>query len=98
MSAKPPLADGFHVSDFIQEELDFRGWTRADLANAMGMDRCVRNMLVLDVLFIVGPANSNCRLGGDTAERLGRAFGTSADLFLNLERAWLNMIPRTEGE
>ena len=82
-------ANGLHVSDFIQEELDARGWSRADLANAMGMECCVRNMLVLDVLFEVGPTHPNCRLGRETAERIGGAFGVSADFLLNLERAWL---------
>lgn len=78
-----------HVTEFIQEELDARGWSRAELANRMGMDACVRNLLVLDTLFAVGPTHTNCRLGQDTADRLGRAFDVSADLFLNLERAWL---------
>lgn len=78
-----------HPTEFIQDELDARGWSRRDLANRMGMENCVRNLLVLDMYFEVGPTHTNCRIGQDTADRLSSAFGISAEFFLNLEASWL---------
>lgn len=77
-----------HPSVFIQEEMDVLGWSCADLANRMGMESCVRNKFALDLYFAAGPTNPSLRLG-DVAERLGRAFGVSPDLFWGLEAAWL---------
>jgi plasmid maintenance system antidote protein VapI len=101
-SATPSDAQSYapepiHPSVFIQEEMDERGWSREELANRMGTERCVRNILVLDLYFEVGPTRTNCRLGEDTARRLAAAFGTSPDLFLNLERAWLRDMGCAEG-
>ena len=85
--AFPPTP--FHPSTFIQDELDARGWTRADLANRMGAESCVRNLLVLDMYFEVGPTRTNCRLGEKTDAQIAQAFGISPGFFLRLEAAWL---------
>jgi plasmid maintenance system antidote protein VapI len=77
-----------HPSTFIQEELDTRGWNRARLAFAMGDDPAI-NLFVLDMYFDLGPERSRLRLGEFTAKQLGRAFGTSWQLWLGLETAWL---------
>ncbi|WP_424138645.1 hypothetical protein [Roseomonas chloroacetimidivorans] len=76
----------FHPSEFIQEELEARGWSRDDLAQRMGGDVAV-NRLALDIYFEVGPDEPLLLLGG-SAEGMSRAFGVSVDLLLNLERAW----------
>ena len=79
----------FHPSRFIQDELDARGWTRADLANRMGMESCVRNLLVLDMYFEVGPTHTNCRLGEKTDAQITAAFDLSPGFLMRLEEAWL---------
>jgi HTH-type transcriptional regulator/antitoxin HigA len=87
-----PLA--FHPSEFIQDELDARGWTLADLAARMGSESYALNRLSLDMYFAVGPTEPNCRIGEETAERMGRAFDVSPQFFLNLEAAWLREVER----
>jgi len=87
-------ADGYdftvdHPSTFIAEELAARGWDKFDLATHMGGDIDL-NLLVIDMYFIVGPERANMRLGERTAWQFAIAFGTSAQLFLNLEQAWLH--------
>ena len=78
-----------HPTEFIQDEMDERGWSRAELANRMGMDRCVLNKIELDMYFLIGPTDTQMRIGKDTADALSRAFDISADFFLNCEAAWL---------
>lgn len=88
-----PSADGYdfcvdHPSVFIAEELAARGWDKFDLATHMGGDINL-NVLVIDLYFTVGPERTNMRIGERTAWQLAIAFGTSVQLFLNLEQAWL---------
>lgn len=78
-----------HPSSYIKEEMLARGWSRSDLANRMGHERCARNKLLLDLYFEVGPKRTNLRLDVDTANLLGKAFSVSPHLFLNLQTAWL---------
>ncbi len=82
-------AEVFHPSEHIRDEMSARGWTRADVANRMGMECCVRNLFAWDLYLEAGPQFPGMRLGQDTAERLGRAFDVSPQYFLNLEAAWL---------
>lgn len=83
-------AEAFPVGEYIQEELEARGWTTKDLAIKMGGS--VRdigiNMLALDMLIAVKEA----RIDRDMAYLMAKAFDVSPDLFLNLDRyyhAWL---------
>ena len=76
-----------HPSEFIQEELDARGWDRIDLAIQMGGDPA-RNLLVWDAYRIVGPTTPRMRLGEEMAGQPSRAFDVSAEYFLNLHEAW----------
>lgn len=95
MSDRTP-AEVFHPSEFIQDELDARGWTLWDLAFRMGPDAPLEK-LGLDFYFLCDPG---IRLGDDGAAALGRAFGVSPEYFLNLERMWLatHPAPATPGE
>lgn len=77
-----------HPSEFIEDEMNERGWTRPRLARAMGGD-IGKNLLALDLYFIVGPGNKRCRLGDGMAHQLSNAFGVSKDFFLNLEAGWI---------
>lgn len=88
MSASSKPAEKFHPSEYIREEMEERGWSQSDFARHMGGDWQL-NMVALDFYLDIGPEESGLRIGNDTAAQLGAAFGTSAELFLNLEKAWL---------
>ncbi len=78
-------AEVFHPSYFVHEELEACGWTLDLLAHEMGGDFGI-NRLALDMFFAVHDVNARM---GDMADQFALAFGTSADLFRNLEAAWL---------
>ena len=68
-------------------ELSQRGWTQADLAEFMGRPLRSINEII------------NCKKGitAETAIGLGKAFGTSAEYWLNLESAYRLHIARRQG-
>lgn len=70
---------------FISEELKARGWSVRDLAHRMGGD-AGENELVVGLLMHV--EDRNLLLDAETAAQLGKAFGTSAELWTNLDRSW----------
>lgn len=82
-------AEVFHPSEFIQDEMDARGWDRDDLATQMvgmvGGEAWGLARLSLDFYLEIGAANPDLRIGQESA----RAFGTSAVFWTNLETAWL---------
>jgi addiction module HigA family antidote len=67
-----------HPGDILQEMLDERGITQMLLAKHLDTD--------------VARVNEICRhrrgVSAQMAVLLGRAFGTSADLWLNLQKSW----------
>ncbi len=71
-------AQAFPPGDYIREELDARGWTQQDLATILGRS------LVGVSLIVTGKQT----ITPDTAKALAEAFGTSPDLWLNLESAY----------
>lgn len=83
----------FHPWDFIAEELEAREWTVDDLALRMGGDFAV-NRLSLD--FLEG-REPGLHIGEESAEQLARAFGTSAQLWINLDKQWHDAINRQES-
>ena len=68
----------FPPGDFIREELEARGWTQSDLAEIMGRPVETINRIVTGKLAVTP----------ETARGLASAFGTSAELWLNLESAY----------
>lgn len=79
-------AETFPPGQFVQEELDARGWDTRELAVRMGGDNIDRNQCSVELL-IYAP-NKEMILDDDTASRLARAFGTSVEYWGNLDRAW----------
>ncbi|MFN8474771.1 MAG: HigA family addiction module antitoxin [Anaerolineae bacterium] len=59
----------------VQAELEERGWTQRDLAEIMGRPAQAINEII----------RGNKRITPETAVELGKAFGTSAELWMNLE-------------
>lgn len=96
MSEGRAIAEAFHPSQYIRDELEARGWSLDDLALRMGGDFGV-NRLALDFYFELGPTEPDMRIGLQSAAQLGIAFSVSPALFLNLEKAWLASSPRQEA-
>ena len=69
-----PIAPG----EILKDELEARGWTQSDLAEILGRPIQAINEIITGKKAIV-PA---------TAVELSRAFGTSAEFWLNLESAY----------
>lgn len=76
-------AAGFPVCEYIEDELEARDWDLYDLAKAMGGDFSFTHAS-LEFLMLGDP---DIVLDAETAERIGRAFGTSGQIWLNLNAA-----------
>ena len=85
---KRTVAEAFPPGEFIQDELESRGWSRTDLANIMG-----RPARLIDEI-IAGKRS----VSPDIARGLGDAFGTGADFWLNLEAAYRRHTPLQTGD
>jgi HTH-type transcriptional regulator/antitoxin HigA len=68
----------FHPGEFIREEIEARGWTQEDLANIMGRPIQVVNQIL----------NGHKSVTSQTAAELAATFGTSAEIWLNLQTAY----------
>lgn len=70
--------EAFPPGEFIKDELEARGWEQRDLAEIMGRpERLVSELIA-----------GKRALTAETALQLGQAFGTGAQLWLNLESAY----------
>ncbi len=78
MTNKLIPAEVFPPGEFIREELEARGWTQRDLAEILGRPIQAVNE-ILSGKKVITP---------ETAKELAAAFGTSPELFLNLENAY----------
>ena len=74
----------FSVASYVEEELEARNWTKRDLADRMGGEYDVTRA-ALDFLELEDP---RILLGEDMAAQLERAFGVSAQFWLNVDQAW----------
>ena len=68
----------FPPGEFIQEELDARGWTQADFAAIIGRPIQAVNEIIMGKRGITA----------ETAVEISQAFGTSSQLWMNLETSW----------
>lgn len=87
MSERVP-AECFPVGQFIGDEMQARGWSSHDMAARMGDGDPATWALTVELL-VACSDDPAVTLDVDTAQRIGRAFGTSADLWLNLHRTYL---------
>ena len=78
-------AECFPVSEYVADEMMARGWDWDELAGRMG-DDVAKNRCVLDLL----RASSTVPIGGNVAQGLACAFGTSASLWLRIDESWRN--------
>lgn len=84
MSEQRQPAECFHVGTYIDDECGARGWTMDKLAHRMGGDIEI-NRACLDFLQLRQPG---LLLGEYVANGLARAFGSDAQTWLNLDKAW----------
>ena len=77
MDNQPP-AEGFPPEEFIRDFLEGRGWTPADLADVLAWPVQRVNQLV----------QGKRGITVSTAQGLASAFGTTPELWLNLNTAW----------
>jgi HTH-type transcriptional regulator / antitoxin HigA len=68
----------FPPGEYLADELAARGWTQANLAKILDRPFQHVNLLVHD----------KRRINAEIASELAAAFGTSAELWLNLQAAW----------
>ena len=71
-------AEAIPPGEFIKEEMDARGWTQEELAEVLGRTRQHVNRLI----------QGKTAITAESAHELAKAFGVSAELFLNLQSAY----------
>jgi len=71
-------SDLFPPGEYIRDELDARGWTQEDLADIMRRPATTVSQII----------NGAKKITPHTAQQLAAAFGTTAELWLNLESAY----------
>jgi HTH-type transcriptional regulator/antitoxin HigA len=79
--------ESFSPGDYLREELEARGWTQIDLAEITSRTPATINEIVL----------AKRSITPDTAQSLADAFGTSPELWMNLETAY-QLSKRTESD
>jgi HTH-type transcriptional regulator/antitoxin HigA len=72
------MAQAFPPGEFIREELEARGWTQGDLAKIMNRQDSVVSSII----------NGKRAISSQIASELASAFGTSAELWMNLETSY----------
>lgn len=81
-------AETFPVQDYVREELEARNWSLDDLALRMGpQEEFGINRLVVGLLMEMEP-QKGLLIGYDGARSLAKAFGTSEEFWVNLDRQW----------
>ena len=77
MTAYKPYKN-FAPSDYIRDELDARGWTQKDLADVLGVAPKTISAIMRNKQSVTT----------DMALLLSKAFGESAEYWMNLEAAY----------
>lgn len=77
-------AETFPPIEFIADECEARGWTLRDLAERMGGDTDL-NHCTLDLMTT---RDKRLRMDLETATKLGVAFGTGPEVWMNLDKMW----------
>lgn len=73
------LAEAFPPGEYLAEELEERGWSQADFAAILGRP----------VQFVSEIVSAKKEITRESAAQIGAALGTSADVWLNLQNAYL---------
>ncbi len=87
MSERLP-AEVWPAAEFVREFMDERGWSIAQLAEASGLSKRITGLV----------ARGDHMVTEEIAVALARAFGTSKELWINLEAAYFNQCLHEEWE
>jgi HTH-type transcriptional regulator/antitoxin HigA len=81
-------AEAFPPGEFLKDELEARGWTQAEFADLIKRPARLVNEIIA----------GKRAISPETAHDFAQAFGTSAQLWMNLETAWQlsKVAPRAE--
>ena len=81
-------AEAFHPGEFLRDEMEARGWTQTEFAEMIRRPPRLVNEIIA----------GKRAISPETARDFSEAFGTSAQLWMNLETAWQlsKVAPRTE--
>lgn len=71
-------AEAFPPGEFLRDELEVRGWKQTEFAKMIGQSHRLVNELIA----------AKRAVTPEVAHKLAAAFGTSAQLWMNLETAW----------
>ncbi len=86
-------AEVFPPGEYIEDEIEARGWTEEDLAMRMcdgtDYDYSLCLFIVQMTIEIHEYKGHAPTMGQGMHEKLGKAFGTSAELWRNLETRWI---------
>jgi hypothetical protein len=83
LNVQPKSHDIIPIWGYINDELTARGWTDLDLSEAAQLS-----------LFMIENLRTGCRITPEIAQRLAMAFGTSAELWIGLDR-WREELMRS---
>lgn len=78
MSTNFIAEEAFPPGEFLRDELEARGWTQTEFAEMIGQSHRLVNELIAGKRAVTP----------EVAHKLAAAFGTSAQLWMNLESAW----------
>lgn len=81
------IAEAFPPGEFLKDALESRGWSQIDLADIIGRSPAVVNEIIMGKRSITP----------ETAKALAEAFGTSAQLWMNLESSYQLWKSNTKG-
>ena len=85
----PTNPEAFSPGEYISEELEVRGWSQLDLAEILGRPPQAVNEII----------KAKRAITPDTARGLASAFGTSAQVWMNLQSAYdLARMQQSEGD
>jgi len=82
--------EAFPPASYLAEEMEARGWGAADVAARMGGETAYErglDLLVIEMMLALGHRD-NVLTDDKTCHKLARAFGTSPEFWLNLEKYW----------
>jgi len=80
----------FHLAEFIEEELEARGWKIERLAFEMSKKEIAINQLAIEIFMSV--REKGCLLG-ELDQKLADAFGVSVEFIRNLDKSWRDAQP-----
>lgn len=77
---------GFHVGEYISDEMAARGWSRDQMAIEMDCGNAILARCIID--FLIDCPCVEMYLDRDVAEMIAKAFGTSAETWMKLDQSW----------